>query len=508
MADEWGWSKGPGTKTKKKNDTSKLHPGEKRKLRKAAIAEKRTQRAAGGGKGDGLNLKTIYSRMLALCTGVEMDPTDATIGVPPVTRYGAKLVSQLGSRLLFSYEFAGSGEKRAMILHKLLDKAGLPLLPDEQQLKAAEEVVIKWQKQLVGKATGELYDLNDERKKAEKRGKRRRRPKERPADDGGGAELPTSGGSKSRAPGAKGKGKATGGLAALPFVASGAIPLSDDDEEEEKKEEDEEEKDEDDSDDNSSSDFDDSEIDLDDSVDSTSDDDDDESGDDTDSVSSDAAREASTNAVDAGSAAALLSSSKAAHETIDLEATVAVGRIISKVDYDAAYDSSDAGLPRRLGRLSLGNGSGAGAGTPVSEVVPSPHLRGEWEAHTSGFGSKMLSKLGYSGGKLGSAHKRLTEKLASRAAASAVAAGEGSLSTAVCSTEEVASALESGQAAAAKSPPASATGAATPSRSGSAMASGSGSSCSKSGGVAMVVASMPAPLEAELRPKRLGLGAS
>ena len=104
-----------------------------------------------------------------------------------------------------------------------------------------------------------------------------------------------------------------------------------------------------------------------------------------------------------------------------------------------------------------------GASAPLPTVPlakPADAHRGEWEAHTTGFGSRMLASFGYAGGQLGSAQGRVTRSLLGTGAAAAIAPG----------------------AAAAAVPVPGAPS-------------------------AQVARSMPAPLEAEPRPSRLGLGA-
>lgn len=455
--EEWAWSRGGGGSAAKPRDVSRLHPGEKRKLRKAVIAEKRAERAAGNGKGDGLDLAAVYERMAAVNdadgdgsgdVGGDGAATAGPITLPPVNTHGRKLVRRLADALRFSVDEAGSGDARALTLTKLVGADGAPALPDPQQVAAAEATVSAWVAALRGRATGELYDLNAARKEAERRGKRHRRraAKEAAGDalgDGGSGRRRSGGGGggSGGAPAAAAAGasssaaitaaaaagddndtppsqprRATKDLVTMTFVKAGAAAVAaaagDRD--------------------GSDASSDAREGDRPPAAPRTEHDEDDEDDDENDGSDSSATSD---------------------DDSSDTDSEHSGGE-----EDDSDLDSgTHRGLGAAMAALSLVQPTPPPPPPPstsVADAVPAPHLRGEWEAHTSGFGSKLLAKFGYAGGQLGSAAQRRV--------------------------------AESITAASTASPPAASSDAhATP----------------------PVVAAMPAPFEAEQRRTRLGLGA-
>lgn len=415
----WGWSKGREGPSKQR-DVSRLHPGEKRKLRKAKISEKRAERASGGrgeggGSRDTLDMRRLHATLLQLATcEVPLSDADTRIGVQPLSRHGRKAVTKLGRLLGFLYEELGSGDRRALMLTKLCNKDGVPRCPDEQQLIAALEVVQHWHGALAAESSDAIYELNDERKEEAKREKRKKqkevRVREAEAREGFGM-----GGASSAAlvPSRKRKA-APSGFTPVAFVAAGAGAVD------------------------SKLDGSEQEIDSGDDLrepklasggDTDSDDSDSTDSDDSSDSSDFESLDDSDDDDDSGSSGADAPTVGKGGE--DDEVTAGLGASLAGLGLGARSDAVESAA-------SLGPGSPAVPGARAA----TPTHRGEWEAHTSGFGSRLLGRLGYAGGQLGSAQRRLA---LSGTAASAAAGGPGS--------------------------------------------------------------PMPAPLEAELRPNRLGLGA-
>ena len=338
-------------------DVSRLTPGEKRRLRQLGIAEKRSARARGS-----LDLASWHGQLLAVAA--EPGPLAAEAALlraPPAGRAARKLLEQLARLLRFDASAVGSGDKRALLLRKAVDDDGAPTRPDAQQLAAADALISAWHAQLAGSATGELLGLSAARRAEERRGKRRQRRREAGEGGGGGGGSGGGGGGGGVGGGGDGSRRAKHYPApqpTVPFVparqqeggeggGSGGASGSDGD--------------------------------------STSSEEDDLSSDDegsSDSGSASGGGDSSGSRSVGGEPAAVL---HARAPSTGAPADVAA-------------------LGEALGELQVRAGAARGASEQRGAggaAPPAGHLRGEWEEHTTGFGSRLLARQGYSGGSLG-----------------------------------------------------------------------------------------------------------
>jgi len=141
------------------------------------------------------------------------------------------------------------------------------------------------------------------------------------------------------------------------------------------------------------------------------------------------------------------------------------------------------------------------AALSVHALYVAAELRGEWESHTRGIGSKLITKMGYTGGTLGRHHP--ATPAASAGAGSAVAGGSPARSSAAATPMTPPSRgkrradVTSGR-----------RGAFSRAEVGAQRALAAGDTTTPDGRtIVRASAEMPAPIEAVPRKHRLGLGA-
>jgi hypothetical protein len=333
----------------------------------------------------------------------------------------------------------GRGEKRCVLLTAIIDEDGDRIVPTEKQLDAAQQLASHWDRTASGETAAAIIADAEARKDAmktagKKAGKKQSKKmraiaaeSEREAKANAQRALRQAQRAQRKAAGGRGRG----GVVGIAFVAATtatpaameqvadapplpldeAVPASGATGEAEHREDS-------DSDDDSS--------------DESSDTDEDESGggsDDEGDVPASPALgvPASAAASGAGTPADVAEPSTSADDTTDAEPEVAglgaphlhsraaddatseltlqltaltIGSAVSTAEGTAALAPSG---PRSAAYLPLSTPIAAASSAPlvVTDVEVHPMLRGSWEQHTSGIGSRLMARMGYVGGALG-----------------------------------------------------------------------------------------------------------
>jgi hypothetical protein len=109
----------------------------------------------------GFNLQKVYVDMVSNATA-DSDSEISTAGLhdilmtQPLARYARKVVSKIARLLRYNCSEKGSGDKRALLLTAERDKGGHRIIPDDQQLHSAAATMADWNASLVAEKSSSI----------------------------------------------------------------------------------------------------------------------------------------------------------------------------------------------------------------------------------------------------------------------------------------------------------------------------------------------------------------